>query len=276
MTREESKKYIASASFGKDSAAMVLMLIEKGWPLDEVVFYDTGMEFNAVYHVRDQIAAILKEHGIKYTEMHPARPFLYDMLEKPIAYRDKTKGMHYGYGWCGGPCRWGTRAKLDALDKYAKDNNAIVYIGIAADEPQRLENLDSYKRAPLAEWGVKEAEALQYCWDHDIHWLEEGRDLYEILDRVSCWCCCNKNQKELKNIWEYLPSYWNRLIDLQNKIGKPMKKFRTDPIYGDLSDIRNLARYWEAEAKAEAAAPEVKTTEHEYIQLTLWDLLGTA
>ena len=35
-------KHIASCSFGKDSCAMVLKIIELGLPLDEVVFYDTG------------------------------------------------------------------------------------------------------------------------------------------------------------------------------------------------------------------------------------------
>ena len=74
------KKYIASVSFGKDSVAMLLMLIEKGCPLDEVVYYDTGVEFNAIYHVRDQILPILEAHGIKYVELKPERPFMYDML----------------------------------------------------------------------------------------------------------------------------------------------------------------------------------------------------
>ena len=48
-------KYIASVSFGKDSLAMLLMLIEKRYKLDEVVFYDTGMEFQAIYDTRDRI-----------------------------------------------------------------------------------------------------------------------------------------------------------------------------------------------------------------------------
>ena len=30
--------------------------------------------------------------------------------------------------------------------------------------------------------------------------------LYDILDRVSCWCCKNKNRKELKAIYQYLPT----------------------------------------------------------------------
>ena len=33
-------RFIASVSFGKDSLAMLLMLIEKEYPLNEVVFYD--------------------------------------------------------------------------------------------------------------------------------------------------------------------------------------------------------------------------------------------
>lgn len=42
-------KYIASVSFGKDSLAMLLYILENKLPLDEVVFYDTGMEFQAIY-----------------------------------------------------------------------------------------------------------------------------------------------------------------------------------------------------------------------------------
>ena len=49
------KWHIASCSFGKDSLAMVLRLIEENKPLDEVVFYDTGMEFEAIYKVRNKI-----------------------------------------------------------------------------------------------------------------------------------------------------------------------------------------------------------------------------
>ena len=46
-------KYFASISFGKDSLAMLLRLIEENKPLDEVVFYDTGMEFECIYNLRN-------------------------------------------------------------------------------------------------------------------------------------------------------------------------------------------------------------------------------
>ena len=57
-------KHTASVSFGKDSLAMLLLLMEKGWPLDEVVFYDTGMEFRAIYDIRDRVLPLLAQQGI--------------------------------------------------------------------------------------------------------------------------------------------------------------------------------------------------------------------
>lgn len=100
-------KHIASVSFGKDSLAMLLMLIERNMPLDEVVFYDTGMEFQAIYDTRDMILPILEAHGIQYTELSPEEPFEYAMFEKPICKRGTSEVHKHGYSWCGGPCRWG-------------------------------------------------------------------------------------------------------------------------------------------------------------------------
>jgi len=93
-------KYIASVSFGKDSLAMLLMLIEKQYKLDEVIFYDTGMEFQAIYDTRNKVKQLLEEKNIKYTELKPKEPFLYKMLEKEVHKRDGT--IQHGYGICGG------------------------------------------------------------------------------------------------------------------------------------------------------------------------------
>lgn len=55
------KLHIASCSFGKDSLAMLLLLMERKRPLDIVVFYDTGMEFQAIYNIRDKVVPILRK-----------------------------------------------------------------------------------------------------------------------------------------------------------------------------------------------------------------------
>lgn len=57
----ESQWLIASVSWGKDSLAMLhLLLDEKNTPdLNEVVFFDTGMEFEAIYRERDRMLPVL-------------------------------------------------------------------------------------------------------------------------------------------------------------------------------------------------------------------------
>ena len=217
-------KYIASCSFGKDSLAMLLKLIEEKEPLDEVIFYDTGMEFQAIYNIRDKILPILKENNIKYTELKPKEKFEYKMFEKLVNHRDGTKSN--GYSWCGGRCRWGTTEKNKTISKYLENNygnNYIEYVGIASDETSRINYNNIHKSYPLVKWDMKEKDCLYYCYQKGFNWLENGVDLYSILDRVSCWCCANKNLKELKNYYIYLPNYWNKLKEYQKKTNRPFK-----------------------------------------------------
>lgn len=216
-------KHIASVSFGKDSLAMLLRLIEEKKTLDEVVFYDTGMEFAAIYKIRDKIILLLKKSGIKYTELKPQEGFEYKMFKRPV---NGKNGLHYGYSWCGGRCRWGTTEKLKVLDKYCKDS--IQYVGIALDEPKRLDRAKVLgKLTPLADWRMTEKDCLDYCHNRGYFWLEDDVELYDILDRVSCWCCANKNLKELKKYYKHLPTYWALLKIFQSKTDRPFKKCGT-------------------------------------------------
>lgn len=227
------RKHIYSVSFGKDSVAMLLLGIDKGLPIDEVVFFNIGVEFDAIYMVRDMILPILAERGIKYTELEIDKPFYWYMFEKPV-YKKGTKIVHkYGYSWCGGNCRWGTTLKLRALKNYIGDN--WDYVAIAADETKRIEKeRRENKVLPLVEMGITEAQALQYCYDRGIYWEQNGVRLYEILDRVSCRICRNKNLKELQNIKQYLPETWAELMELQNLISQPFKPGRKNKKTGEL------------------------------------------
>ena len=93
---------IASVSWGKDSTAMLWKLIDSNMPLDEVLFFDTGMEFDAIYDERNKMLPVLARNGIKYTELRPKNPMWWSMLCRPVKSR-KTGEVHKtGYGWCGG------------------------------------------------------------------------------------------------------------------------------------------------------------------------------
>ena len=196
-------KHIASVSFGKDSLAMLLLILEKNMPLDEVVFYDTGMEFKAIYEIMEKVKKMLDEAGIAFKRLEPEKPFEWFMFEKPV---NGKNGFHLGYSWCGGVCRWGTTAKTKAIDAYCGKN--FQYIGIASDEPKRIEKeRKPEKILPLVDWGMTEKDCLEYCYERGFYWEENGFKLYDVLDRVSCWCCKNKNLKELRNYYQKLPEY---------------------------------------------------------------------
>lgn len=107
-----------SISMGKDSLAMLLMLVERGCRVDEVVFYNSGVEFKAIYNTRDKLIPMLDKWGIKFTELYSRNPFLWSMLERPVCERGTDIVHKTGYSWCGGTCRWGTSEKLNAIKKY--------------------------------------------------------------------------------------------------------------------------------------------------------------
>lgn len=220
-------KYTASVSFGKDSLAMLLILIEEKYPLDEVFFYNTGMEFQAIYDIRDKVKEILKQHNITFTEIKPSYDFEWKMFEKPV---NGKNGFHYGYSWCGEKCRWGTRDKIRTIEKTYK--GCMQYVGIAFDELNRIEKEKRPNKIfPLVDRQMTEKDCLNYCYDHGFYWEEHTKNgivrLYDVLSRVSCWCCSNKNLKELENIYNYLPEYWEKLKYLQSRTNRPMKPNKT-------------------------------------------------
>lgn len=225
-------KYVASCSFGKDSLAMVLLLIEKEYPLDEVIFYDTEMEFQAIYGNKTKMEKILTERKIKFTVLRDSLSFLYRAFEVEIHTRSGL--IKKGNDWCGrGNVRWGTNGKLSSINKHYKetypDDVIVEYVGVAADETHRISKYRSkrsrktVKVYPLVEWGMKEQDCLDYCYENGWDWKENNVDLYDILDRVSCWCCGFKNQKEIKNIMTYLPEYWDRIREYESRCSVPYK-----------------------------------------------------
>lgn len=166
------------------------------------------------------VKELLEPKGIKYTELKPKVPFFETMFNKEVKHRDGT--ISKGYSWCGGPCRWGTSQKTQAINKYLK--GATVYVGIAYDEPKRIERAKGKGQIlPLVDCKMTEDDCLKYCYDKGFDWLERNVRLYDILDRVSCWCCANKNNKELKAYYKYLPTYWTKLKELQQKTNRPFK-----------------------------------------------------
>jgi 3'-phosphoadenosine 5'-phosphosulfate sulfotransferase (PAPS reductase)/FAD synthetase len=233
QTRKQQEKtevyYLASFSGGKDSTAMVLELIARGYPLDEVLCCDTTMEFPAMYRHIEKVRQVVEAAGVKFTMIKAENDFRYLMLEV------KTKSGMSGRGWPTFKTRWCTgELKKDITRNHIatlkKQHEVIQYIGLAADEEYRLErknNQNSSHRHPLVEWGWTEEECLNYCHAKGYDW----GGLYEVFDRVSCWCCPLKSLKEMRKLRKCFPDLWEQLKDMD---GRAWNQFRADYSVEDL------------------------------------------
>ena len=214
-------KHIVSFSGGKDSTAMLLMMLEKNMQVDEIIFCDTGLEFDEMY---EHIKEVKKYINRKITVLKADKTFEYYLLEHK---KNSLKNNDLGYGFprmMGN--RWCTsRLKTDVIKKYLKNQDYKMYVGIAYDEPKRIKN-EIY---PLHDWGITEKQALKYCYKKGF----EFGGLYKLFDRVSCWCCPMQGLKELYNLYLYFPDKWEQLKKWESKT---YNNFRCDYTLPELEE----------------------------------------
>lgn len=211
-------------SGGKDSSTLLLLMLEKGMPIDSVIFADTGMDFpEMAAHIAKLDALLYRERGIHITTLRHPHGFEWMMFDAPmkqpraIARRAAQGQPATGYGWPGIKVRWCTgqlKTHLIAkeVNRLKKEKNALHYIGIAADEANRCKD-DPNHRYPLVEWGITEAQALQICYDRGF----DFGGLYKIYHRASCWCCPLQRIGELRKLRHHHPELWARLWDMDNR-----------------------------------------------------------
>ena len=201
-----------SFSGGKDSTAMLLMMLERNEPIHSIIFCDGGWEFPQML---DHIDKVEKYIGMEIVRVRPVRDFTHSLLDRKVMPKEKWRDASYGYGWPSTSRRWCTRDKGRAIDKYRKTIlNPVACIGMAYDELGRLNSKTSREgkygiRYPLIDYQVTEAEALKYCYEKGFDW--DG--LYTKFRRVSCFCCPLQRIGELRNLRKYYPELWSKMLE---------------------------------------------------------------
>ena len=225
-------KHIVSFSGGKDSTAMLLMMIEKEMPIDQIIFCDTGKEFPAMY---EHIQKVEKYIEREITVLKNEKSFDYILGEyTKISRKGETiigKGwMDFRFRWCSGDL------KRDVVKKHLKGIIYTDYQGIAFDEIKRtLKNKDKRKiEYPLVKWKITGQQALTYCYAKGFDW----NGLYRKFDRVSCYCCPLQRLGELKTIYFEFPELWE---DIRKMDKMSWRKFRPD------YTLKELGKKFEAE-----------------------------
>ena len=212
---------IVSFSGGKDSTALLLMMLERGMKVDYIVCVDMGKEFPEMYEHWKQVEEYT---GRKLTILKLPKSYDYYMFDH-VKTKGKNKGKR-GYGWAQSGIRWCTTLKTQLINRFLRSLNEPYqeFVGIAADEAKRCKD----KNYPLVEWGVTEAQALEYCRSKGFDW----GGLYDHSHRVSCRCCPLKSIPELRVIWKYHPDVWKELQDMDNRA---YNQFRADYSIADLT-----------------------------------------
>lgn len=110
------------------------------------------------------------------------------------------------YGWPMQRGQWCLQQlKLPALRKLG--GGAVQYIGIAADEPARFNNLTDTKRSPLVELGWTEDDCREWCEDNDLL-----SPIYTTATRGGCWFCHNQGVGQLRLLRKNYPELWALML----------------------------------------------------------------
>lgn len=204
-------KHIVQFSGGKDSTAMLLMMIEREMPIDYILYCDTTVEFpETAVHI-EKVNEYLKEYGKEITILKPEHSFEWYFMDKPLT-RGKRAGQK-GFGYPNTANRWCTsRLKVKPFKDFVRklNDDYIVYIGIAADEGKRIKD-DPHFRYPLYEWGVTEEVALKYCYDKGFTF--EG--IYDNFKRNGCYLCPLQNVDSWRTLYHKYPDLFQKALDME-------------------------------------------------------------
>lgn len=257
------KLHIVSFSGGKDSTAMLLRMIEEKYPVDIILYCDTGLEFP---EMEEHIKKVENYIGRKITTLKAEKDFMYWATKhKRVVKSSNFPGLNpgdivEGYGWPTVFSRYCTRElKITVLNRYLsqlkKDYEIIQYVGIAVDEQNRKKDLNY----PLIEWGMTESDCLAYCYERGFNW--DG--LYEIWGRVSCWCCPLQSLDDLKKLKTYRPELWGKLKEMDRKIcekGK-IQKYGKKMNFQFTRSLTDIERRFEVEDEFIAQGKKLRSKE---------------
>ena len=215
-------KYIASWSGGKDSTASIILAHEHNEPLDLIIFSEVMFDEN--------ISGELPEHidFIKHKAIPIFESWGYDVeiLHAKLNYmdifmRELTRGKHFGTGKktgfpMSGRCQINKSVKVLPIKNFLSSigEESTQYIGIAVDEPVRMERIvnSGNKVSLLEKYGYTEQMAFDLCKKYDLL-----SPIYEFAPRGGCWFCPNAKYAELKHLRTNHPDLWNKLLELENE-----------------------------------------------------------
>lgn len=210
--------YISSWSGGKDSTATIILAHIHNEPLDKIIMSEV------MFDKKRNISGELPEHieWIHNTAIPQFNQWGYkveiiksnkDYLDLFYSVCKKTKyperiGKYQAFP-IGGRCVINRDLKVKPIIDYCKNiqQSIVQYLGIAIDEPRRLEKLKGTNKISLLEkYQLTETQAFELCKQYNLL-----SPIYKINTRGGCWFCPNQRNEELAYLIKNHPELWNEL-----------------------------------------------------------------
>lgn len=215
---DKQTKFIASCSGGKDSVATLILAKEHGEPLDAVVYAEVMFDHETSGEMpehREFVYETLKPFvenklGVPFHILHAQKTYI-DVFTH-INTKGQNIGREYGFAYPG-MCAINRDCKIPPIKEFWQSVGTDVqqYVGIAADEPERLLRLlDTNQISLLAKYGVTELEAAHLCQRYGLY--SPG---YKFSKRNGCWFCPNCKYSEWAHTIFSHPDLFDKLIDLE-------------------------------------------------------------
>lgn len=209
-------EHILSLSYGKDSLACLGAIEQLGWQLDRIIHAEVWAtdtipaDLPPMVEFKTRADAIIKERwGIEVE--HVCSGVTYEEVFYKIRTKSRSgkNGKIYGWpcilhGWCSG------ELKQSAL-RNAQKNAEYVYIGIAADEPNRSHNLTDTKKSPLVAADWTEVMCREWCEANNLL-----SPIYTTTTRGGCWFCHNQSVQQMRLLRKNYPEYWALMLKWDN------------------------------------------------------------
>jgi hypothetical protein len=205
-------------SYGKDSHACFGACEHLGIKIDRAVHFDVwatdtiSADLPPMVEFKKHADKIIKErYGIEVEHYRADNSYERQFYTKKF-HKETQKDVLYGFpivkgAWCN------SRLKMEARKKLQLNSDDIEILGIAADEPKRIERHQKRDDVilPLVEIGWTEAMCREWCEKNDLL-----SPIYTTATRGGCWFCHNQGVDQLRLLRKNYPDLWALLLKWDN------------------------------------------------------------
>ena len=213
------------------------MALEHGEPLDQAVYcevmFDADLSGEVPEHrdfIYEKAIPTLERMGVKVRVLRSEQTYV-GLFTGRIT-RGPKKGLLRSFP-IAGRCAVQRDCKLKPIRQFQRtlSPDTVQYIGIAKDEPKRLQRLKKGQVSLLEKYDHTEQDARRLCQRAGLL-----SPVYQFTDRGGCWFCPNARRAELRHLYEHHPELWGRLLELQALPGKVSEKFDRTRRFSDIDE----------------------------------------